>query len=52
MNFIRVFDNGIMPAMTVTLKEEYGIDEVKIGTLGSLVFLGEVAGSIIAMPVY
>ena len=52
MNFIRVFDNGILPAMTVTLKEENGIDEVKLGTLGSLVYVGEVAGSVIAMPVY
>ena len=52
MNFIRVFDNGILPAMIVTLKEDYGLDEVELGYLGSLVFIGEVAGSLIAMPIF
>ena len=52
MNFIRVFDNGILPAMIVTLKEDYGMDEVQLGYLGSLVFIGEVAGSLIAMPIF
>ena len=52
MNFIRVFDNGILPAMIVTLKEDYGLDEIQLGYLGSLVFIGEVAGSLIAMPIF
>ena len=52
MNFIRVFDNGILPALTTTLKEEDGFSDLKIGSLGSLVYLGEVTGSVIAMPVY
>ena len=52
MNFIRVFDNGILPALTTTLKEDYELSNLQIGTLGSLVYLGEVTGSLIAMPVY
>jgi len=52
MNFIRVFDNGILPALTTTLKEEEGFTNLQIGSLGSLVYMGEVTGSIIAMPVY
>ena len=52
MNFFRVFDNGIVPALTTTLKEENGFDDVQVGSLGSLVYVGEVAGSLMAMPVF
>ena len=52
MNFFRVFDNGIVPALTTTLKEEYGFDDVRVGSLGSLVYVGEVTGSLLAMPVF
>ena len=52
MNFIRVFDNGILPAMTTIIKDDYGLTDVQVGTLGSLVYIGEVTGSLMAMPVY
>ena len=52
MNFIRVFDNGILPAMATSLKEEQGLTDLQVGTLGSLVYIGEVTGSLIAMPAY
>ena len=52
MNFIRIFDNGILPALTTTLKEDYTLSNLQIGSLGSLVYIGEVTGSLIAMPVY
>lgn len=52
MNFIRIFDNGILPALTTTLKEDYDLTNLQIGSLGSLVYIGEVTGSLIAMPVY
>lgn len=52
MNFIRIFDNGILPALTTTLKEDYGLTDLQLGSLGSLVYFGEVTGSLIAMPVY
>ena len=52
MNFIRVFDNGVMPAIVVTLKERHGMDEIQLGYLGSLVYIGEATGSLLAMPIY
>jgi MFS family permease len=52
MNFIRVFDNGIIPATTTTLKEQSGLSSLEVGSLGSLVYVGEVIGSMIAIPVY
>ena len=52
MNFIRVFDNGILPAMTTSMKEELDLKDLQVGTLGSLVYIGEVTGSLIAMPTY
>ena len=52
MNFIRVFDNGIVPALTTTLKEDYEMTDLQIGSLGSLVYMGEVMGSLLAMPMY
>ena len=52
MNFIRVFDNGILPSMTTAMKEDLGLNDLQVGTLGSLVYVGEVTGSLIAMPVY
>ena len=52
MNFIRVFDNGILPAMTTIMKDDSDLTDVQVGTLGSLVYIGEVTGSLMAMPVY
>jgi len=52
MNLIRVFDNGIIPAIATTLKEREGLTDVQVGTLGSLVYIGEVVGSLLAVPAY
>ena len=52
MNFIRVFDNGIIPATTTSLKEQNGLSSLQVGSLGSLVYVGEVVGSMIAIPAY
>ena len=49
---IRTIDNGIMPAIATTLKEDDGLSDVEVGSLGSFVYIGEVIGSIIAIPVY
>ena len=52
MNFIRVFDNGILPAMTTILKTDYELTDLQVGTLGSLVYMGEVTGSLVAMTAF
>ena len=44
LNFIRVFDNGIIPALVVTFKEDYGLTDSEIGMIGSLTYLGEITG--------
>ena len=43
-------DQGIIPAVATTLKDYYGMDSVEIGSLGSMVYLGATAGSVIAIP--
>jgi fucose permease len=45
--FINV-DHGALPCATVALKEDLNIDNVQLGSLGSLVFFGIVIGSICA----
>jgi len=52
MNMIRTIDNGIMPAIATTLKEDHGLTDIEVGSLGSFVYIGEVFGSIIAIPAY
>lgn len=41
-----------MPALSTALKEDFGISNTELGTLGSFVYLGCVIGSLIAMPCY
>lgn len=52
MNMIRTIDNGIMPAIATTLKDDDGMSDVEVGSLGSFVYVGEVLGSILAIPIY
>lgn len=52
LNMIRTIDNGIMPAIATTLKDVDGLTDIEVGSLGSFVYIGEVIGSIIAIPVY
>ena len=52
MNLIRVFDHGIIPALATTLKQNEGLSDVQVGALGSLVYIGEVVGSLLAIRLY
>lgn len=47
-NVIVNFDHGIIPACTFKLKEELKIDELFLGILGSMVFVGLMAGSLVS----
>ena len=48
----RTIDNGIMPAIATTLKEGKALNDVEVGSLGSFVYVGEVLGSILAIPAF
>ena len=43
-------DQGVIPAIATTLKKQFNMNSVSIGSLGSMVFLGSVVGSLIAIP--
>ena len=42
------FDHGIMPACTFKLKQELMIDDLFMGLLGSMVFMGLTSGSLVS----
>lgn len=44
-NLLINIDHGTIPAATVKLKEDLGIDNVALGFLGSLVFFGLTLGN-------
>ena len=50
--FIVRFDHGIIPAMNTAIRKEYGFSNIEMGTLGSAVYLGNVVGSLFAMPLF
>jgi len=37
-------DQGIVPALNTTLKQEFGFSSTQIGVLGSVVYIGAVTG--------
>lgn len=47
MNIILNMDHGTIPAASNEIKEDYNIDELILGTFGSLVYLGALFGSLI-----
>jgi predicted MFS family arabinose efflux permease len=49
--FVRM-GQGLIPALSTALKEDFGITNTELGTLGSFVYLGCVFGSMFAMPCY
>ena len=51
-NLLINIDHGIIPAATVEIKGDLNLNNFDLGLLGSLVYLGLVIGSLIAMPVY
>lgn len=42
------FDHGIIPACTFKLKKELNIDDLFLGVLGSMVFMGLMSGSLVS----
>lgn len=47
-NFFLNIDMGILPAGSTTIKEEMELDNIKFGTLGSVVYFGQMIGSLMA----
>lgn len=47
-NFFLNIDMGILPAGSTAIKEEMELDNIKFGTLGSVVYFGQMLGSIMA----
>ena len=52
LNILINVDHGAIPAATTILKRELGLDNVSMGTIGSLVYLGLVLGAISAGPIF
>ena len=52
LNILINIDHGAIPAATTILKRELGLDNVSMGTIGSLVYLGLVLGAISAGPIF
>ena len=48
MNVLINVDHGVMPAGSIVIKEDLGINNTEYGLLGSLVFFGLTLGSIAA----
>ena len=52
LNILINLDHGAIPAGTTSLKQENNLDNVKLGIIGSLVYLGLIFGSISAGYIY
>ena len=52
INVLINVDHGAIPAGTTELKKENNLDNVELGIIGSLVYLGLVLGSISAGPIF
>ena len=52
INILINVDHGAIPAGTTALKKENNLDNVALGMIGSLVYLGLVLGSISAGPIF
>ena len=48
LNLLQNIDHGALPSATIALKDDLGISNVELGTLGSLVFFGLIVGSLCA----
>ena len=42
------FDHGAIPALTTAIKNDLDLNQQELGSLGSLVFFGNLAGSVCA----
>ena len=45
-------DQGILPALNSTLKKEFGMSNIELGSLGSMVYFGAFVGSMVAIPLF
>ena len=52
LNILVNVDHGALPAATTVLKRELNLDNVALGTIGSIVYLGLVLGAISAGPIF
>ena len=52
INLLINIDHGAIPAATTMLKQELHLDNVALGVIGSLVYLGLVLGAISAGPIF
>lgn len=52
INILINIDHGAIPAATTVLKREHNLDNVSLGIIGSLVYLGLVIGAISAGPIF
>jgi sugar phosphate permease len=52
INVLINVDHGAIPASTTSLKRDFNMDNVTLGIIGSLVYLGLVLGSISAGPIF
>lgn len=48
VNILINLDHGIIPAATKEIKEDLGLNDIKLGILGSVVYAGLVCGSLLA----
>lgn len=51
-NILLNIDQGVLPACTNELMEDLHLEEVKFGMLGSLMYIGLIAGSFVAGYIY
>jgi fucose permease len=52
LNILVNIDHGAIPAATTVLKRELNLDNVALGTIGSIVYLGLVLGALSAGPIF
>ena len=52
MNVLINVDHGVMPAGSIVIKNDLGVNNTEYGLLGSVVFMGLTVGSIAATLLY
>lgn len=51
-NFCVNIDMGILPACTLKMSQELGLETAEFGLLGSIVFVGQVVGCLVAAVMF
>ncbi len=52
LNMLNNIDHGVLPAGSITIKQDLGMDNLQYGLIGSAVFAGLAVGSIVATFAY